>query len=79
MIRGIIGALRDRRTDYFSYYALVHHYTVLGERDRALDALERAYENHDFMLPFVNVDPLYDDLHDEPRVRAVFRRMGLAS
>ena len=49
----------------------------LGEDPNALDALERALELHAQMLPSVAVDPRYAPLRDEPRFRAVLRRMGL--
>jgi hypothetical protein len=69
--------LLNRNADYFSYYGMAKNYTLLGEKDKALDALEKSYDNRDFMLPFVNVDPIYDDLRSEPRFQAVMRRMGL--
>lgn len=49
----------------------------MGEKDKALESLESSYDNHDFMLPFANVDPLFDDLRPDVRFQAVLRRMGL--
>jgi TolB-like protein/DNA-binding winged helix-turn-helix (wHTH) protein/Tfp pilus assembly protein PilF len=69
--------LLNRNADYFSFYGLAKNYALLGEKEHALDALEKSYENRDFMLPFVNVDPIYDGLRSEPRFQAVMRRMGL--
>ncbi|HET8677365.1 MAG TPA: tetratricopeptide repeat protein [Blastocatellia bacterium] len=63
----------------FSYYALLHYYALLGEKEEALDAMEEAYKARDFLLPFVNVDPLYDGLRSEPRFQAMLRRIGLAN
>ena len=60
-------------------YQLARLYVLLGEKERALLWLERSYENKDFMLPFVNVDPVFDDLRSEPRFQAVLSRMGLGS
>jgi len=71
--------LLNRTADGFSYYALVKSYTRLGEKEKALDALEKSWENREFMLPFANVDPLFDSLRSEPRFREVFRRIGLRS
>jgi len=71
--------LLNRTADGFSYYALVKCYTRLGEKEKALDALEKSWENREFMLPFVNVDPLFDSLRSEPRFQEVFRQMGLRS
>jgi TolB-like protein/Tfp pilus assembly protein PilF len=76
--RAQISDLLNRRTDLFSYYGLVKNYTLLGEKEKALDCLEKSYENRDFMLPFVNIDPMYEGLRAEPRFQAVIHRMGLA-
>jgi DNA-binding winged helix-turn-helix (wHTH) protein/TolB-like protein/tetratricopeptide (TPR) repeat protein len=56
--------------------ALLH--LALGERDRALSALERAVDDGSQMIGYINVDPALDPIRSEPRVRAVARRIGLA-
>lgn len=55
--------------------ALIH--LELGERDRALDALERGVSDHSQTLGYLNVEPALDPLRNEPRLRAVSRRIGL--
>jgi Flp pilus assembly protein TadD len=55
--------------------ALVH--AALGEREPALAALEAALDDHSQMIGFLNVDPGFDGLRDEPRFRAVVQRLGL--
>jgi DNA-binding winged helix-turn-helix (wHTH) protein/TolB-like protein/Flp pilus assembly protein TadD len=76
--RGSLERLLNRTTDFFTFHALVRNYTLLGEKEKALEALEKSCESRDFMLPFVHVDPLYDELRAEPRFQAVIRRLGLA-
>lgn len=56
--------------------ALLH--LALGERDQAFAALESGVEDCSQMLGYINVDPALDPIRDEPRVRAVARRIGLA-
>ena len=75
--RGAIEELLHRRADSFNYFSLLRNYALLGETEKALESLELSCDNHDFMLPFVNADPIYDDLRSEPRFQAVLRRMGL--
>jgi TolB-like protein/Flp pilus assembly protein TadD len=59
-----------------SWRARIH--AALGERDETLDALERAYEEHDRSLFHVASDPLFDDeVRSHPRFTALFRKMGL--
>jgi Flp pilus assembly protein TadD len=55
--------------------ALLH--LALGEREQALAALERGVDDCSQMLGYINVDPALDPIRDEPRVRAVARRIGL--
>lgn len=52
-------------------------YLALGEKERALTALERAVGERDEMIIFARVDPSFDSLHNEPRYQAVLARMGL--
>lgn len=59
------------RIEGVSYHGLFFYYTLLGEKGKALEALEKSYEHHDFMLPFANADPLFDELRSEPRFQAV--------
>ena len=41
--------------------------------------LTRGYEEHLFMLPFINVDPLYDPVRQDPRFQDILHRIGLRS
>ena len=60
-------------------YSLFVTYAKLGEKEKALEWLEKSYDSHNFMLPFASVDPMFDNLRAEPRFQAVFRRMGLSN
>jgi TolB-like protein/Tfp pilus assembly protein PilF len=55
--------------------ALIH--AALGERVAALAALERALTDHSQMVGFINVDPGFDGIREEPRFRAVVNQLGL--
>jgi DNA-binding winged helix-turn-helix (wHTH) protein/TolB-like protein/Tfp pilus assembly protein PilF len=50
---------------------------ALGEREPALAALEDALTDHSQMAGFINADPGFDSLRDEPRFRAVVQALGL--
>lgn len=56
---------------------LAVQYAEAGNRERAIAALERAWERHMFHLPYLNVDPIYDNLRSDPRFVDLLRRMGL--
>ncbi len=50
---------------------------AVGDSERALVELERGVAQGDPSLPFINHDPLFDPLRDEPRFRQVLRAIGL--
>ena len=52
-------------------------YAQLGDKDNAFLWLERAYENRDFFVTFVNVDPQMDPLRSDPRFTDLLSRIGL--
>jgi len=52
-------------------------YLGLGEKEKALDWLEKCYADRDGQCCFLKVDPLYDSLRNEPRFQAVLKKVGL--
>ena len=54
---------------------LAFFYTRLGEYSRAIDLLERAYEEHNGDIPFINVTPGFDPLRGDPRFQALVERI----
>jgi tetratricopeptide (TPR) repeat protein len=58
-------------------YAIAECYAHLGERDLALDWLERASDERNFYLVYMKVEPTFDGLRREPRFQEVARRVGL--
>jgi TolB-like protein/DNA-binding winged helix-turn-helix (wHTH) protein len=51
-------------------------YLALGEKQEALDWVEKAYEEHDPYAAFWNVNPALDPLRSAPRFQAILRRMN---
>jgi tetratricopeptide (TPR) repeat protein len=50
----------------------------LGESDRALDLLERAYDKRDSQIMYLEVNPNLDPLRSDPRFKDLLRRLALA-
>lgn len=57
------------------YVTSVHAWR--GERDRAFEWLDRAYERHDLSLRLVKIDVFLRNLHGDPRFIAFLRKMNL--
>ena len=51
-------------------------YSLLGEKAKAFEWLERAYPRRGQDLLFVRVDPVYDNLRSDPRYQDLMRRMN---
>ena len=62
---------------YVAPYNLALIYISLGDKNNALEWLEKAYEDRSTLLVWMKVDPRLDNLRSEPRFKAVMRQMGL--
>lgn len=51
-------------------------YVGLGERDHAIDWLEKSVAQREPFLIYLKVDPNFDSLRDNPRFTAITRRIG---
>ena len=61
------------------YARIAAVYAVLGEKEKAIEFLEKAYEQRSGYLPSVATDFVYEDLHGEPGYEALVKKMGLNS
>jgi tetratricopeptide (TPR) repeat protein len=51
-------------------------YTGLGDKERTLEWLEKAFEDRSAWLIWIKIDPRFAALRSEPRYRALLSRMG---
>ena len=63
---------------YVSPYHFAYVHTGLGEHDRAMDWLERAYEERAGAIFGVKGSFLFTPLRSHPRFQALLRKMNLA-
>jgi hypothetical protein len=68
-------AIRQNGTS--SPYGIADVYAFRGEKDRAFEWLDRAYEARDPNLYLINGDPFLKNLVGDPRYRAFLRKMNL--
>lgn len=75
--QALIGEMKETAQHrYVSGFFFAEAYLGLGEKDQALTWLERAYEEHDQWMVYVNSYPGLDRLRSEPRFQALVRRMN---
>jgi len=63
---------------YVSPAYIAQVYVDLGEKDRALEWLEKAYADHSWDLIFLGVNPHYAPVRTDPRFADLLRRLNLA-
>lgn len=62
---------------YIAPHTVALIYASLGDKDNALEWLEKAFEDRSTMMIWIKVDPPLDGLRHEPRFREIVKRMGL--
>jgi eukaryotic-like serine/threonine-protein kinase len=62
---------------YVAPYFFAGIHIGLGENDRALEYLEKSYEEHSHWLIYLHIDPSMDDSRNDPRFQDLLRRVGL--
>ena len=60
----------------FTPFAVATFYAGLGDKDKALAWLERAFDEHGYSLLRLKVDPFFDSLRSDPRFQDLVRRMN---
>jgi adenylate cyclase len=76
--RGVLGELERRaRAHYVPPFARALVWLGLGEREAALEALEKAVEERGVRLTFLAIEPRWDPLRNDARFREVYERVGL--
>ena len=63
---------------YISPEVIAWIYIGLGEKQQALEQLEKSYDNREDTMLWLNSDPALDDLRSEPRFQDLVQRVGLA-
>jgi TolB-like protein len=68
--------LSQSRTKYIVPLDIAYFYIFAGNKEKALECLEQAYELHDPNLPYIT-RPTYESLRDEPRFQDLLRKLNL--
>jgi eukaryotic-like serine/threonine-protein kinase len=73
-LRELEGAASVR---FVSQLDFARQYAVIGDRERAIPALERAVEEKPIGLILLKVDQAWDRIRTDPRFAAIVRRIGI--
>jgi serine/threonine-protein kinase len=62
---------------YVDPYFIAYIYMGLGDIDKTFEYLEKCFEVGDMYLSYLPIDPIFKELHDNPRFEALMKKMGL--
>jgi hypothetical protein len=79
-MRQVLNDLEEgsKPAHFFHAYACAGIHVLLGERDEALQWLDKAWQGHAGALIYVACDPTFVNLHGDAGFDALLRRIGLA-
>src|SRR2546429_1761751 len=63
------------KRQYVSSTAFASIYLGLGEKEKALDWLDKSYQDQESACWYVTVDPIYDSVRNEPRFQALVQKV----
>jgi serine/threonine protein kinase len=73
------GLTEISKHDYVSSFSIAEAYIRMGEKGKAFDWLEKAYEQHDSGLVSIAVEPVFDSARSDSQYRDIVRRMRLSN
>jgi tetratricopeptide (TPR) repeat protein len=59
-----------------AFYGTAQVYVAMGDKDRALSLLEKDYERRSWRMNWLKIDPTLDPIREEPRFKALMRKMN---
>jgi TolB-like protein/Flp pilus assembly protein TadD len=62
---------------YVDPYCLAWTYAGLGEREIVFKLLDKAFEEKSNLMIMLKPDPFFEDLHSDPRFKAILKKMDL--
>ncbi len=78
--RKVLGQLEElSKRKYVPPFFVAIIYVGLGEKDRAFEWLEKAYQERNPNLVNLKVQPKFDAIRSDPRYADLLRRVGLSS
>src|SRR6266436_5398283 len=80
--KGVLQSWLDGLTElskhsYVSSYSIAESYMRVGEKQKAFEWLDKAYEEHDSGLVSVAVEPMFEPIRTDARFKDIVKRMKL--
>jgi tetratricopeptide (TPR) repeat protein len=72
------GVEEEAARRYVPRIVLAQAQIDIGNKDRAFFWLEKAYQEHNWCMLYLTIDPTWDPLRADPRFNNLLRRVGLS-
>jgi serine/threonine protein kinase len=69
--------IKRSETKYVTPWQIATLYTRAGMKEEALTYFEKAYDAHDPNMPYLKIDPIFENLKDDARYKTLIKKMGL--
>ncbi len=66
------------RKTYVSPFSYAVIYLGLGDKEKAISCLEKAFDEKIYHMLLLKVDPLFDSVRSDPRIKALLSKMGFS-
>ena len=77
MAKSILDSIEKRsQTDYVSYDVVASVYVALGDKEKAIEYLNRGENDRAGWMVFLNVDPIWDTIRSDAKFIAILKKMG---
>jgi eukaryotic-like serine/threonine-protein kinase len=74
----ILDTLKNQaKREYVASDIVASVYVALGDKEKAFEYLEKAYQERAGWMIWINVDPIWDPIRSDPRFDALLKRMNL--
>ena len=78
MAKSIMDSIEKRsQTDYVSYDVVASVYVALGDKEKAIEYLNRGANDRAGWMVFLKVDPIWDPIRNDAKFIAILKKMGL--
>jgi tetratricopeptide (TPR) repeat protein len=64
-------------TSYVTPWQIATLFVRAGNKEEAINWLEKAYKEKDPNMPYISTDPIFDIIYNEPRFQELLRKMNL--
>jgi len=71
----LVRLTEEAKSRYVQAYSFVLMYLALGDKERAVDEMERAYRERDANVAQIRTDPMLDDLRGYPRFEVLVKQI----